>query len=564
MDKITQNLLNTYVAKETLQSLPPDEQFEHFAAYSMISPLSNETLNISDIIVGGGGDAGMDSIAIFVNGALVSDPAEVDDLASKNKFVSAHFVMLQAKSSSSFDGGKIGTFCFGVKDFFEDSPTLPMNGDVKAAFEVQQRVYEHSAIFRRGKPSLSMYYVTTGKWAGDANLTARIEAEKKDLTDTGLFESVEFHAVDADRLQRAFNKTQSTTSTEILFKDKITLPEMKHVSQAYLGVLPGAEFLKLIEGSIGQVLKPVFYDNVRDFQEYNDVNEGIRKTIRGAQQEYFSLLNNGVTVITRKLDTVGDKFFLEDYQIVNGCQTSHVIHDCKGGLTEKMFVPVRLIATEDDPLGNSVIEATNSQTPVKSEQLLALSNYQKKLESFYEATTGSQRLYYERRAKQYQTRTDVERVRIVTITNQMRSFASMFLNEPHRGHYVRALHPSVGTAIFNKDHQLEPYHTAAYAAYRLEYFFRNGSIGAKYKPARFHLMMCVRYILGGREMPALTTNKVKKYCDDLLLSLSDDTKALAAFNASCKVVDRALKGGPLDRAASKVEQFTKRVLAALP
>src|ERR1051326_9277693 len=39
----------------------------------------------------------------------------------------------------------------------------------------------------------------------------------------------------------------------------------------------------------------------------------------------FPLRNNGVTIVARKLQRVGPQFTLEDFEIVNGCQTSHVI-----------------------------------------------------------------------------------------------------------------------------------------------------------------------------------------------------------------------------------------------
>jgi hypothetical protein len=34
------------------------------------------------------------------------------------------------------------------------------------------------------------------------------------------------------------------------------------------------------------------------------------------------LMNNGVTIIARHLQPTGNRFHIEDFQIVNGCQTS--------------------------------------------------------------------------------------------------------------------------------------------------------------------------------------------------------------------------------------------------
>lgn len=57
----------------------------------------------------------------------------------------------------------------------------------------------------------------------------------------------------------------------------------------------------------------------------------------------------------------------------------------------------------------------------------------------------------------------------------------MFLNEPHRAlGYSNEFTSQIGTKIFNDTHRLDPYYTAAYAHYRLEFLFRNGGIDAAY------------------------------------------------------------------------------------
>src|SRR5690606_12983936 len=121
------------------------------------------------------------------------------------------------------------------------------------------------------------------------------------------------------------------------------------------------------------------------------------------------------------------------YQIVNGCQTSHVIYyNLEKIDTKKVAIPVKIIVTADDSITNELIKATNNQTKVEREELLALSDFQKRLEEFYNTfTKKSQRLYYERRSDQYAYNNDIEKVRIVNIRNQIKSFSAMFLNLPH-------------------------------------------------------------------------------------------------------------------------------------
>lgn len=120
-------------------------------------------------------------------------------------------------------------------------------------------------------------------------------------------------------------------------------------------------------------------------------------------------MNNGVTIIARTLRTTGNRFYIEDYQIVNGCQTSHVLFDQREVVDESVMVPLRLIATQDEEVTASIVKATNRQTEVRAEQLLALGEFQKKLELFFQAQEEPRRLYYERRSRQYNRTAGIDR-----------------------------------------------------------------------------------------------------------------------------------------------------------
>ena len=111
------------------------------------------------------------------------------------------------------------------------------------------------------------------------------------------------------------------------------MPDVDAVNEAYFGFLPWSEFKKLIMDESGVLIKRLFFDNVRDWQGYNDVNTGIRDTLSTPdKRKQFVLMNNGVTIIAKTLQSVGNKFTIEDYQIVNGCQTSHVLFDQRENL----------------------------------------------------------------------------------------------------------------------------------------------------------------------------------------------------------------------------------------
>ncbi len=84
----------------------------------------------------------------------------------------------------------------------------------------------------------------------------------------------------------------------------------------------------------------------------------------------------------------------------------------KDYVSSGLQIPIKLIETENDDTVNQIIKATNRQTEVSDEQLIALNEFHRKLEAFYNTFSGTNRIFYERRSKQYNYRTDVEKVRI--------------------------------------------------------------------------------------------------------------------------------------------------------
>jgi hypothetical protein len=119
MDKITQGLLAEFTKQFDLGGVEESERFETFATFlATRRHYSEASFDPPDLVIGSGGDTGIDGIAIIVNNTLVSDVDTVADLADINGYLEVAFIFVQAERSEGFDGGKIGTFGAGVQDFF--------------------------------------------------------------------------------------------------------------------------------------------------------------------------------------------------------------------------------------------------------------------------------------------------------------------------------------------------------------------------------------------------------------------------------------------------------------
>ena len=221
---------------------------------------------------------------MLVNGALVTDPELVAELAETNGFVDASFLFVQAERSATFDSQKIGQFGFGVVDYFSERPKLPRNEQIESAAEIMAAVYKHSSKFTRGNPVCRLYYVTTGKWQGDPTLEGRSKTVKEDLEQLGIFREVSFVPVGSDVIQRYYSQIKNAVSRDFTFEVRAVIPDIVGVKEAYLGLLPAREFVSLLDDGSGGIMKSIFYDNVRDWQNYNPVNQEIRTTLQSPTQ----------------------------------------------------------------------------------------------------------------------------------------------------------------------------------------------------------------------------------------------------------------------------------------
>lgn len=560
LDQITAALVREFLSDAQLASGGESRDFERFSAYVIVSPQSDVSVDYENVIAGDGGDTGLDAIAIIVNGQLVTDPDEVDALSASGTTLDVNYIFIQTETAASFSTSKIGQIAYGVKDFFATEPTLARNDVVKSAAEISQTLLQNARLFRGGNPSCSVYYVTAGRWTGDQDLVARITAARGDIDDLNLFSRVVFTPTDAREIQRRYQGLRTGTEREFTFTNRVALPDIDNVSESHLGYLPGPDLLSILTDDDGLLMTGAFYENVRDFQgDANRVNAEIASTVDGGRRSQFPLMNNGVTIIAKSVRQTGTKFVIQDFQVVNGCQTCNVLWAKRQQLDERVLVPLKLISTDDEDVIVDIIRATNRQTEVKEEQFFASSDYLKQLEMFFESTPDERRLYLERRSKQH-TNSTVERTRIVPFNSLVRSFASIVLNEPHRAtrNYKQILE-RIPTDILNPSHKPSLYLAAASSLYRLEYLFRNGVLDRRFSPAKYHLLLASR-LLTKRVVPTqLNGRDAERWAADLIDLYWDAAKSERVFKQAAADID-TLAESDLSRDRIRTLPFTEQVI----
>jgi cold shock CspA family protein len=562
-DRIIESYLKDFVEKFDFTALNEAEAFERFVNYCVISKHHPDSFDPDEVGLGGGGDLGLDGLGVLVNEHLVFSRSDVDYFKKMLRRLDVQVIFIQAKTSPRFDGADIGTFFSGVRQFCSREKPLGANNAVIERHEIKEYIFDSSIDMDRS-PICRLYYVTTGTWTEEPALRARIDQGVTDINQTGLFSSVEFIPVDAEGIKRIYRELHHKIVREVVFEKHTILPQISGVQEAYIGIVPCLEYLKLISDDEGSLNRRLFYDNVRDFQGHNPVNREIQDTVQdAARNNRFALLNNGVTIVARDINKVGATFRLKDYQIVNGCQTSHILYLNRQYLTREIFLPLKLIVTTDIEVTNQIIQGTNRQTEVKLEAFESLAPFQKELEELYLALGRSRQepLYYERRSKQYD-HLGIRRDRIITLPTQVNCFLAMFLNEPHSTHrYYGELLSSYKHRLFSDSHSRLPYFVSGTALATLEHLIGQGQLPRNWRPMRFQLLMVFRVLNEPNELPVLNSRAIEKYCDALLEILEDEKRSEMAFERAGKLMESLKESmNPWREPPQRTRAFTNALL----
>lgn len=566
IDPVLESYLKDFAKDYKKDHLDQPAQFEHFVNYCVMAKHYVEAFEPDTVSIGGNGDLGIDGVGIFINDHLCLTPTDVDYFRKSLRRLDVEFVFVQSKTSSRFDVAEIGSFLSGVRHFFSKELPVAASPEIREIAKLKDYVYSLT-IDMDHPPICHLYYATTGAWKDDKALLDRVSQGKADLVGTHLFDAVNFVALDAERIKKIYREIKNKIVREILFEKHTILPDINGIAEAYIGVVPAKEYLKILCDDDGILNRRLFYDNVRDFQGHNPVNSEMESTASEAsQQDRFVLLNNGVTVVAKDVQKVGSRFRLRDYQVVNGCQTSHVLYFSKNKINNKVFLPFKLIVTDNVEVTNQIIQGTNRQTEIKPEAFESLAPFQKELEEMYLAVSSNlrEKIYYERRSKQYDDIT-ASRDHVVTLPGQIKSFVGMFLNEPHSTHrYYGELLDSYRTRIFNESHRLMPYVTAGVALATMERLFSEDALPKSLRSYRHQLLMVFRLKYGQGDMPPLNAKGMDEYCARLLSIVNvDEDYKVALVEAGRIVEETRVTGMPWREPPERTRSFTGALLSAV-
>lgn len=257
-------------------------------------------------------------------------------------------------------------------DWLKDSESLERDGrpDIAAAAK------EYADAVGKGF-SVEYLYVYCGPLQKDVEDAAR----QFNVTEAGNVPSRSCRVVHlpnliAEHAERIDQTTRIGTATLTCEKDHF-FKEAGGFGEAFVTTLGGSQ-LRALYDSHGDRL---FDRNVRLFlgARKGGVNAGIRDTIDSkSERANFWAYNNGVTFVCDSFERKGTKLTLNNFSIVNGCQTTVSIATSPLTAVKDVRVLARFIAAPERAI-DSIIRYTNSQNPIRLWDLSAQDKLQKRL-----------------------------------------------------------------------------------------------------------------------------------------------------------------------------------------
>lgn len=383
-------------------------------------------------------------------------------------------------------------------------------------------------------PSVKAYFVSLGTYEKNTRTEGLITDFVSTLKEMNIFDvdGVEVQMVGASALQRYYRAATSAVEVKFPFSENVVMPQNDSVEEAYIGYVPAEQLLKLVasydeNGNIVDINKSVLFDNIRDFDEDSEINQSVIETLERGEGKDFAFRNNGITVVAKSIHRTSNDFKIEDFQIVNGCQTSNIIFHARNHIAD-VSVPLRLIGSKDDNFVNSIIVGTNRQNTVREEQFWALKPFMKNFEEYYSSVNEEDRLYFERRENQFRGQA-IEKVRVIVSSTLMKVITATLLQQPNRSSRdYRRIYADNKSRIFLDNHNVRVYHSACYLNYKLDFLWRNQKLGADLKIFRYYLLYAVsNFVSNGKNVLVMKKAEAERYADQMVALAKDESKLKA-------------------------------------
>lgn len=409
--------------EQNYPDLSVGEAFERFAASLALKKRSPTAHELESGLVGNTEDGGIDCFHVYIGvDELVTKHSRTltrrkDALRGLAPGVPIDVYILQAKHERKWDTNVFHKLRSSLEVIFD--PTckeselreFPLNPEVVEAALNLRKLRKHTAQLA---PRLHLHVAYYGL-APQANVDNYMKTKRRQL-ETALKKllpsgsKVDVDYIGDSKIVEQTRETADFTSTLVFDKAPVRYPD------SYVGMVSISDYLKFIRHPKSKQLRQeMFAVNVRDYAGSNiQVNSAIGQTLETDNRTKFWWLNNGITMLADQAhDPIENEWELTNPMVVNGLQTSHVIHEKNLSDTttikrSKDLLLVRIVTESDPEVREAIIAGTNNQSTISSIQLHANDDKLVRIEGFLRAHGW----HFERRRHQFRgMRRPAQRVR---------------------------------------------------------------------------------------------------------------------------------------------------------
>lgn len=395
-------ILDSILEQMKIPGLSYEENFELFSFEQI---LKGYDLSYDEMFNGKVGDRYEIGFFNFVNDELLE---EYDDLAEIKKASMTSYLILAKPTYSEIYLDYVSKIIKYIFDFSSDTK------DIKIFRDAYLKLVPYE---------LTVNIVLVSKDLAPSNLVIqKIEDFKKIIVEYMPMAKINSRIIEPGELITLAHKEKSYTLQ--LKYDKIMADEDSYFLLASL-----TDYGKFITDKEGNLRRYIFDANIRDFQKTSEVNKGMRQTLDSKDRADFWWYNNGVSILAKNPSIAGNIITLDDVQIVNGLQSTYVIHQylkTVGGKDQRK-IGIKILTTDDNEIRDNIIKFANSQNPIPKTALRANDIVQRNIES-YLLTNG---WFYDRR-KNYYKNMRKPADKIISIGYLSQAIMSMVYREPHR------------------------------------------------------------------------------------------------------------------------------------
>lgn len=523
------------------------ERFVNFTIFNNFQPNAFSDQELFELIcVGGDNDLGIDGLGILVNDRLVKSIQDIDDILNYSPKIKVDIVFVQSKMrEDGISKDFVNNFLFGVKEFLSESIESPINENIENFFKIKNQLFTIDVCERLAdNPTIWAYFVAhTGRGASP-HVDAIVKKFTQDIEVMNSYKEPVVKFVDLNSLNKLYDLNANNFEVSIKFDQLLSLNSVNNVEDSAIVFCYADEYLKILSDEDNLIRKSLFEDNVRDFQGLSNINKEIKQTIKH-NPEFFALLNNGITIVCDKFSQRNKIITLTNPQIINGCQTSHIIFSEKDNADlSSLPLVIKIIASTKLDIINNIVRAANSQNIVYEEAFETTKEFHKNLEEFFlSMNINDNKIYYERRVKQYLNNNLVKPYQKFGLKIITQSFIAMFLEDVHQTHrHETFLIKNFEGKIFEDNHSFYPYYTSTFSFFKLEDLIKNRrlDIGKLYS-YRFHILLISKYIAYTKFMKDTHIEmNSDEFCKDYLNMISNTEKSTDIFKKSIEFMNEAI------------------------